>query len=134
MTWFNSYVGLPYLHLGRTADGADCYGLIRLVQSEVFDVKMPELTTESAATPRALTRQFLSLRRDWVKVEQEEAGDVVILRPAGQPNHVGVCIGIDSLFLHTEPVKNACIESMRSILWKNTIDSMWRHKSKCLHR
>lgn len=133
MSWFNNYVGIPYLNLGRTAAGADCYGLVRLALLEIFQVQVPALTTESAPTDRALLKELLTLRRNWVKVEDAQEGDVIMFRIAGQSNHVGIVIGVDSLFLHTEPLKNAVIESWKSPYWKHLVDSVWRHKSKCLH-
>jgi len=134
MTWANDYVGIPYTHLGRTAEGADCYGLIRLAMLEQFNIDMPALTTDSAHTPRALAKEFLALRRVFTKVENAQEGDLIIFKTLGQPNHVGIVIGIDSYFLHTEPMKNACIESWKSSMWRHVLDSVWRHKSKCLHK
>lgn len=133
MSWFNNYVGIPYEHLGRSSNGADCYGLVRLALLENFQIQIPELTTESAPTERALRKELLALRRNWVKVEDTQEGDAIIFRIAGGANHVGIVIGVDSLFLHTEPRKNAVIESWKSPYWKHLVDSVWRHKSKCLH-
>lgn len=134
MTWFNNYIGIPYITHGRSREqGFDCYGLIRHVMLEHFQIEMPELTIESAPTERDLKKQLLSLRRNWVKVDKPEEGDLIQFKIANQPTHIAVAIGIDSLFLHTEPRKNACIEDWKSPLWKHLVDSVWRHKTKCLH-
>lgn len=29
--WWNEYVGLPFADKGRTREGCDCWGLVRLV-------------------------------------------------------------------------------------------------------
>lgn len=131
MTWANKYIGIPYVILGRDASGLDCYGLIRHVMAQEFNVTMPLLTTDGARSPRALTREFLILRRSFVQVEKAQEGDIIIFKPMNQPTHVAIAIGIDSYFLHTEPMKNACIESWKSPMWINLLDSVWRHKSKC---
>ena len=133
MTWFNNYIGLPYVESGRTLQGLDCYGLIRHVLQAEFQIETPPLTQESAQTDRALARQLLSLRKNWVKVAVPIEGDVIQFKIAGRPLHVGIAIGVESLFLHTEPRKNAVIEDWNSPLWRHLVDSVWRHKSKCLH-
>ena len=47
--WINQYIGIPYVENGASADGCDCYGLLRVV-AEGLGKKLPsfdgfELTT-----------------------------------------------------------------------------------------
>lgn len=43
--WWNKYIGIPYEFRGRTKDGADCYGLVEIIQREVFGVDLPNSDT-----------------------------------------------------------------------------------------
>lgn len=39
--WPSSYVGLPYLRLGRGRGGIDCWGLVRMVLGECKGIDLP---------------------------------------------------------------------------------------------
>lgn len=39
--WASDYIGLPFADHGRTREGADCWGLVRLVYAEVFNLALP---------------------------------------------------------------------------------------------
>ena len=42
MTWYNSYTGFPYKHLGDdTKTGIDCFNLCRLVYKEKLNIDIP---------------------------------------------------------------------------------------------
>ena len=42
MTWYNSYTGFPYKHLGDDAKtGIDCFNLCRLVYKEKLNIDIP---------------------------------------------------------------------------------------------
>lgn len=47
MNWSNNYVGLPYLDLGRTRAGVDCWGLVRLIYSDELGIDLPPYDTIS---------------------------------------------------------------------------------------
>ena len=40
--WANKYVGLPWAWKGRTSEGVDCYGLLRLVYRDERGIALPE--------------------------------------------------------------------------------------------
>ena len=60
------YVGLPWLDRGRTADGADCWGLVRLVLAGHFGVEVPSYL-DDYDDPREVVRVAASscARRRW---------------------------------------------------------------------
>ena len=41
-TDFGKYIDVPFVHRGRSFDGCDCYGLIRLIYKEELSIELPD--------------------------------------------------------------------------------------------
>ena len=47
MTWYNSYTGFPYKHLGDDKEtGIDCFNLCRLVFRNELNIDIPYTTSD----------------------------------------------------------------------------------------
>jgi cell wall-associated NlpC family hydrolase len=102
--WAKEYVGIPFVSGGRDRTGADCYGLVRLVQAEQFGKALPLLSGDyTDADNFAETEKLLRLQRPLLAglpVERPETGDVCVLNFHGLPTHLGIYAGGGRL-LHT---------------------------------
>ncbi|MDR1575602.1 MAG: C40 family peptidase [Treponema sp.] len=102
--WAKDYVGIPFLSGGRDRNGADCYGLVRLVRTEQFGGSLPLMSGDyTDADNFAETETLIRSRQPLlagVRVERPETGDVCVLTFHGLPVHLGVCAGSGWL-LHT---------------------------------
>lgn len=132
MSWWNEYVGVPFLERGRNLDGVDCWGLVQLILQEQFAIKVPDLLDEYYTTGDAEHNQQIVLnqeaewRADWQQVSEAKEGDIVVLRVNGLPVHVGLVIQ-PGMFIHCWRKANTTIESYRSAHWTNRVDSFWRY-------
>jgi cell wall-associated NlpC family hydrolase len=114
--WAKEYVGIPFASGGRDKNGADCYGLVRLVRAERFGGNLPLLSGDytdagNFAETEALVRSMRPLLAGR-QVERPEAGDVCVLRFHGLPVHLGIYAGAGRL-LHT-------LKGMGSVLQRIT--------------
>ena len=114
-SWAASYVGIPFLDLGRSRAGCDCWGLVRLVLAEQASVQLPSLATcygSEANTAGVIDAVEVERRSNaWQRIEPgvEQAFDVVEMSgaartPAGWvfgPLHIGVVVAAGWL-LHVE--------------------------------
>lgn len=131
----SKYLGLPFVDGGRDpAVGLDCWGLVKHVLNQEFEIELPSLQYNSAlnsAEVGVMARdESQDWRKQWRKVSDIKEADVILFRLHGHPSHVGIGIGGDADFLHTEPGKSCVIECAKSLFWINNIDSVWRHESR----
>lgn len=107
MAWWNDYVGIPYEWCAASRDGASCWGLVCLVQREVFGKRLPAFDEVETALQRgdsADPGQYAVLGQR-VPIEQVKSGDVLHMRGlvggAVAPLHCGV-VTVPGEVLHTE--------------------------------
>ena len=84
------YLGIPYVHLGRTMQGLDCYGLIILVYR---DLGVELVDSENYDKSK-------SYQEEWKRVDSPQLFDVVLFRIVkGVANHAGIYLD-EYRFLH----------------------------------
>ena len=125
--WWNKYIGLPYQDKGRDANGIDCWGLVRLVYKEEFNVELPSFTDEYVSETRDSIQELISIQKEsWEKTDTPEAGDVIVFRILGLDSHVGIYIG-NNKFLHALENHSSVIESLDSVHWKNRVSGIFKY-------
>jgi len=128
--WVSHYIGLPFVEHGRHVYGLDCWGLVRLVLFEQFDVVLPSLisgydnTKDVGGVSNTIEKESSSWKP--IKLSSEKIGDVIVLRMRGYPMHVGVIVG-DGKFLHISQGINSTFESYKSSRWRDRISGIYRH-------
>ena len=60
-------------------------------------------------------------------VDDPQEGDLILINVGGQPRHIGVVIR-PGWMLHSYSGGTACIESYRSIHWRNRIENFYRYR------
>jgi len=129
--WAGHYIGLPFREHGRDRSGLDCWGLVRLVLAEQFNIALPSYaeeysrTTEAAKIGALITRET----QNWkiVPAGQEACGDAIVLRVRGRPMHVGLVLG-DRLMLHVEKGVDSVIERYAGPQWADRVAGFYRYK------
>lgn len=120
------FIGLPWLHLGRTPAGVDCWGLVRLVYAGELGIELPE-HADHGGERHAISAIVESDRVEWIPVmTAARAGDVVLLRQA--PWHVGVVVGRGRM-LHIPEGRESCIEPYDTGRWGSRVEGVYRHIS-----
>jgi murein DD-endopeptidase / murein LD-carboxypeptidase len=102
--WVKKYIGIPFVSNGRTMDGCDCYGLVRLVLRNEYGVETPELSNdyENALNVAETAKLFAEMRPVLasVKISLPEEKAVVVIIEHGRPAHIGIVAG-NGYILHT---------------------------------
>jgi len=102
--WVKKYIGIPFASNGRTTDGCDCYGLVRLVLRNEYGVDLPLLSDDytdalnAAETARLFAENLPVLAGEKTAGPQE--GAVAVITEHGRPAHIGIVAG-GGCILHT---------------------------------
>lgn len=133
--WVKDYVGIPFVAHGRAKDGADCWGLVRIILHDQFGIMLPiyadgyEDTSDRQGMARTIQSACVSgpfVRLD--EATQTQAGDIIVLRLRGVPLHVGVVAG-DGIMLHVHAGTDACLEDYTTQKWCHAVLGFYRPKS-----
>jgi hypothetical protein len=101
--WVKNYIGIPFVSNGRTPEGCDCYGLVRLVFMREFNHYLPELSNdyENALnikeTAILFEKNLPVLSAGRLDAPEEKA--VAVIREMGRLCHLGLFAG-DGYILH----------------------------------
>lgn len=124
--WCNVFRRIPYVDLGRSRDGVDCYGLVLLVNREQFGRSLPDYAYRSSLDPSAVNATISThLPHDFRRVEEPVPGDLVMLQILGRPWHCGVYVA-PGLMLHVIGHAVSGIDRLGSVRWHRRIRGYYR--------
>lgn len=124
------YIGLKYKEKGRDYDGLDCYGLVRLIYKNEFQIDLPSFSSEYVQEDRDRIQELIAQYKEgWEQIEQPEVGSIVLFRVLGSDSHVGVVVN-DSQFIHVRENKDSAIENLDSPYWKKRIVGFFKYSEK----
>ncbi len=121
----DKYLGVPYLHLGRSLQGLDCYGLIIMVYKEI-GYNLIDLDNYDKNWTRKGEDLFVdNYQKQWVRVITPHLYDVILFTGAkGLTNHAGIYLRPDR-FLHCVKA-GVVIGKFSNDLWANRIAGYFR--------
>lgn len=127
--WAAGYIGIPYRDKGRSRDGIDCWGIVRLVYREVFNTPLPDYSEcyrNGEDWPAIADAIETGLKDGWTETKHPRAGDMVTLKIGGRPWHCGVMLDTN-WFMHAAPGDSVVCDELRNDRWKNRIEGIYRH-------
>lgn len=141
--WTNNYIRIPFILRGRSHEGADCWGIIRLVLEEQFGIVVPsydELDYENIKDTRKrwkiLSEVILKGRDDtkngWLQIipGTEKPGDILLIRQSGHYVHVGIVV-IPNMMLHSEEGVGCVVENYAGLNWQRRVIGIYRNVGMC---
>lgn len=126
--WPSKYIEIPYKDNGRDDNGCDCWGLPRLIYIRERNIVLESYAGEyNGAYDPSIPRLKDCHRHEWERVENPGEFDLVSLRLAGRPWHVGVMIDKENM-IHTQVKIGVSIESIRHPMWFHRVEGFYRWK------
>lgn len=120
--WSNKYLDIPYLLNGRTDSGADCWGLVRLIYKNEFNIDLPSFQEQytNTSSNSELAEVSAVIKEGWQEVDIPHEGTVTLFRVLGEPIHVGVALDSQT-FIHTRKKAGVAIEKFSNPKWKSRV-------------
>lgn len=117
------YLGTPFRHQGRNAEGMDCVGLLIRVGKDLnlIDPEYDYLRYGNANAPNLLLDEMRRMLK-WKPTRRRESGDILVFSLPYYPCHTAIYTGEG--IIHAYNAVNKVVE--------NRIDASWiRHLSVC---
>lgn len=118
---FEKYIGIPYLEKGRDTYGADCWGLVRLIYKNEYNIDLPSFSTEYTQSDTSRIQELISQYKEgWEVQDYPKIGNIILFRVLGNEAHVGV-VTSPTHFIHVRENQSTVIESLESPSWSRRI-------------
>ena len=125
--WQNKYIGIPFLDKGRDTDGIDCWGLVRLVYKQEYNIDLPNFSADYEAEDAERMSDLLAQYKEgWEKIDAPTEGCIVLFNILGIESHMGIAISTTH-FLHARDRYDSAIESFESVSWRNRITGFYKY-------
>jgi murein DD-endopeptidase len=127
----SKFIGIPFVSKGRSFNGCDCYGLVKLYYKEILNIDIPE-TIITAEQPRRTFANYLNeISKNWTATTPAENVVVAMSVNAEHPNlvtHFAVMID-DKRFIDTRENMSSYLTSIDDEKIKNQIKGFykWQH-------
>lgn len=127
----SAYVGLPWSDGGRSRDGYDCFGLVRLVLAEQLGIELPSYSEAyvTASDREAVSTLIKGELGPWRSISAgwERPLDAVLMTEAGIPRHIGV-VASTGYVLHMPPGRESVVEPYRFGKLRLRVAGFYRHE------
>lgn len=127
MVNFNSFIGLPYKHLGRSKAGVDCMGLIWIIYKERLNITLPDFTDlkyEKDWYKKNENHILENIPDNWIKIEPPYRRYDVLIFYLGTKtiaNHTAMWLGNeDDKFIHIHENITSRIDRLNNY-WKSRL-------------
>jgi cell wall-associated NlpC family hydrolase len=121
------YLGIPYKHRGRTAEGLDCYGLIKMVYRDI-GIELMDINDEYTEDWSWKGRNHFieNYQKQWMKVPAPHRMDLVAFHNGkGIVNHAGIVLS-GSSFIHTCNA-GTVLSKLDQPTWYKRIEGFYRY-------
>ena len=129
MSWWNKYIGVPFAEKGRSMDGADCWGLVKMIYEQELGIELPSyLECYETTNDRDILAEKISSERSekWSNPATSKTHDVIILRMRGVPMHVGV-VTKPGYMVHCAKGVGTAHERFDSMKWRTNVMGFARY-------
>ena len=120
------YLGVKYVHQGRSEHGIDCVGPIVLAAKAIGADTSGDMTNYSRLPHGVLLPILNNIMTKVPDGEEWAVGDVLVMKFKREPTHVGIWTG--TTLIHTYSTLEKVVEHRLDDKWKSRVVSSYRLK------
>jgi len=106
---YRDYMAIPYLPMGRDHDGADCWGITRLILLEQIGIELNEHPGQITADESDI--ELEAIASGWVQVESPTDWDIAVFKVPWEGWHIVLMLSSDA-YLTTSAQRGIYVDSM----------------------
>jgi cell wall-associated NlpC family hydrolase len=120
MHWAVKYVGIPQMVGGRTSAGVDCWGLLKLVYQNEFNIELPDYPGVTAQSVLDIHLTIVeAAKQEWEEILVPVDGCAVAMSQKRIIHHVGIYLNIDQgKILHCWHKHNVIVDTLFALRMK----------------
>jgi cell wall-associated NlpC family hydrolase len=119
------YLGVPYVHLGRSRHGVDCAGLVLCVAHDLGLTDWDDTNYSDQPDPEHLKSCVEQFCKRVCCGDCMQAGDVLLLEIRGSAQHLAIC---------TQPGRMVHAYQTPMMVVEHSIDAKWRRRLRGVYR
>ena len=94
LSWLNRYIGKPYKYGGRDMEGLDCYGLVKVIYNDRYNLKLPDwLVDEIDLKGRSGQISDIVCSGEFTVMQDPADGDIAVCYRTKLAHHIGIFYG-----------------------------------------
>lgn len=136
MDRIQKFIGIPYLHNGKTINGVDCYGLGILLYRHILGIEINDFDSGKKTQLSCLKINEEYEKRsssEWFRVDDPGFLDLIAIDTVHVKNrdivsHVGFFLSKDMMLHVNEVVRYSCVERLSQ--YGHKIIGYYRHGKK----
>lgn len=126
----NNYIGIPFKYKGRNEEGLDCWGLVRLIYKNEYDITLPSFSAEYKENEVERIEDLIAQYKEgWEAIDTPEEGSIVLFRILGAEAHIGVAVS-STHFIHAREGFDSAIEAFSASSWNRRIVGHFKYSQK----
>jgi len=124
----SKYLGIPYKNNGRSMEGLDCWGLIKLIYKDMgYDLFDLEEGYDMDWSKKGKNYFIDNYHKDWTQYKTPKFLDVVLFKNGKDiVNHAGIFLD-SNRFMHTCKA-GTVISRLSDARWENKLEGFYRLK------
>ncbi len=125
--WYNKYVGIPYVEKGRDVNGVDCWGLVRLIYKDQYNIELPSFADEYIPKDTSRISELVhQYNEGWDRATAPVEGAGVLFNIYGHASHMGVMLDKVN-FIHSIRGADTSISRIDSPKWAKRIEGYYTY-------